>query len=102
MTKCCELLINNLYFSFKNFEILTLYSFRNKIFTTNKYNIFSFINTILDTILKIIKNQGKILKEVKDIKAKVKNIETRLKDIEKKLVNNFDFSSDKTFKEVII
>ena len=29
-------------------------------------------------------------------------METRLKDIEEKLDNNFDFSNDKTFKEVII
>ena len=29
-------------------------------------------------------------------------METRLKDIEKKLDSNFDFSNDKTFKEVII
>jgi hypothetical protein len=29
-------------------------------------------------------------------------METRLKDIEEKLDSNFDFSNDKTFKEVII
>ena len=29
-------------------------------------------------------------------------METRLKDIEEKLESNFDFSNDKSFKEVII
>jgi ABC-type Fe3+-hydroxamate transport system substrate-binding protein len=53
------------------------------------------------SIAKIIENQGEILNEVKVIKEKVKSMESRLKDIEEKLENNFDFSNEKTFKEVI-
>ena len=53
------------------------------------------------SIAKIIENQGEILNEVKDMKEQVRSIKSRLKEIEKKLENNFDFSNEKTFKEVI-
>ena len=53
------------------------------------------------SIAKIIENQGEILKEVKDIKEQVRSVKTKLKEIKEKLENNFDFSNEKTFKEVI-
>ena len=54
------------------------------------------------TLAKIIENQGEILHQLQELNSKVGRLENRLKEMEEKMDNNFDFTNEKTFKEVII
>ncbi|KAF0472452.1 hypothetical protein F8M41_025023 [Gigaspora margarita] len=54
------------------------------------------------TLAKIIKNQGEILQQLQELYSKVGRLENQFKEMEEKMDNNFDFTNEKTFKEVII
>ncbi|KAF0546105.1 hypothetical protein F8M41_001542 [Gigaspora margarita] len=54
------------------------------------------------TLAKIIENQEEILHQLQELNSKVGRLENWFKEMEEKMDNNFDFTNEKTFKEVII